>query len=167
MKARNGVDWSEWGFEVCGDCPKYQGIRIREKRKSDEHISSSDSYKKWQRLMIFDRGQECDKEAVLCEEWKEYENFLEWYNENIYEIDGEKVGLSYRVFDMNNHYISPDTYIFVPKSIVDLCCGKGHGARRIERHKQAIQTIKDEYKDKIPKAVYDRIMQSAEKEGAE
>ena len=52
-------------------------------------------------------------------------------------------------------------------SIVDLCCGKGHEARRIERHKQAIQTIKDEYKDKIPKAVYDRIMQSAKKEGAE
>ena len=34
MKAKNGVDWSEWEFEVYGDCPKYQGIRIREKRKS-------------------------------------------------------------------------------------------------------------------------------------
>ncbi len=167
MKAKNGVNWSEWRFEVYGDCPKYQGIRVRTKRKSDENISNTDSYKKWERLIRFDRGQECDKEAVLCEEWKEYENFLKWYNENIYEIDGEEVGLSYRVFDTNNHFISPDTYIFVPKSIVDLCCGKGHEKRRIERHKQAIGIIKSEYKDIIPETLYKRIMQSAEKEGAE
>ena len=165
MKAKNGVDWSEWGFEVKGDCPKYRGIRSRTNRRSNKHISSTTSYKKWQRLLALDRGQECDKEAVLCDEWKEYENFLEWYNKNIYEIDGEEVGLSYRVFDMNNHYISPDTYIFAPKRIVDLCSGKGKIDRRTEKHKQAIEIVKNEYKDKIPKALYDKIIQTTEKEG--
>lgn len=167
MKAKNGVDWSEWGFEVKGDCPKYRGIRSRTTRKSNCHISNTDSYRKWERLIRFDRGQEYDKEAVLCNEWKEYENFLKWYNENIYEIDGEEVGLSYRIFDMNNHYISPETYIFAPKRIVDLCNGKGKIDRRTEKHKQAIEIVKNEYKDKIPKALYDRIMQTAKKEGVE
>lgn len=167
MQAKNGVDWNEWGFEVFGKCPDYQGIRVRSVRKSNDNISNRNSYKKWYRLLKIDRGQESDKEAVLCEEWKDYESFLKWYNENIYEIEGEEIGLSYRVLDMNNHYISPDTYIFVPKTIADLCCGKGHNARRTERHRQAIEKIQTEYKDKIPKAVYDRIMQSAEKEGAE
>lgn len=168
MEAKNGVDWNEWGFEVYGDCPKYQGARMRTLRKNDnENISGRVSYRKWERLLALDRGQDCDKEAVLCDEWKEYENFLKWYNENIYEIDGEEVGLSYRIFDMNNHYISPDTYIFAPKRIVDLCNGKGSMGIRIYRRKQALQIIENEYKDKIPKAVYDRIMQTAKKEGNE
>ena len=167
MKAKNGVDWSEWGFEVYGYTPEYQGIRMRVKRKFEENVSCKDSYMKWERLLRFDRGQECDKEAVLCEEWKDYKTFLKWYDENIYQIDGERISLSYRIFDVANHYICPDTCVFVPQPIVKLFTGRCGYRTDPKLHKTVLDKIENEYKDKIPKAVYDRIMQSAKREGAE
>lgn len=166
MVAKNGVDWSEWGFEVYGCVPEYQGIRMRVKRKFEENVSGKDSYMKWERLLRFDRKQESDKEAVLCEEWKDYKTFLTWYEENTYQLDGEKISVSYKILNPDNHYISPETCVIVPESIARMYLGRGYG-ECVYNQKKALETIECKYKDKIPKAVYDRIMQSAMKEGAE
>lgn len=59
----------------------------------------------------------------ICEEWKDYNNFLEWYDKNYYSVDGEKMELVKDFFDKENKLYSPDTCIFVPYRIIRLLQG--------------------------------------------
>ena len=60
----------------------------------------------------------------ICEEWKDYNNFLEWYDKNYYSVDDEKMDLLKDIFDRNNKLFSPDTCVFVPYRITRLLKGK-------------------------------------------
>ena len=53
----------------------------------------------------------------VCEEWKCFSNFQKWYNENIYEIENEKVHLDKDILVDGNNIYSPETCIFVPQRI--------------------------------------------------
>ena len=61
---------------------------------------------------------------AICEEWKDYNNFLEWYDKNYYSVDDEKMDLLKDIFDRNNKLFSPDTCVFVPYRITRLLKGK-------------------------------------------
>ena len=61
---------------------------------------------------------------AICEEWKDYNNFLEWYDKNYYSLDDEKMDLLKDIFDRNNKLFSPDTCVFVPYRITRLLKGK-------------------------------------------
>ena len=54
---------------------------------------------------------------ILCEEWKQFENFEKWYNENYYEVEADSMEFTYRLFDVDNTILSPDTSCFLPRSI--------------------------------------------------
>ena len=118
MIAKNGVNWEEWGFTVYGECPEYKGnIRSYCCDKKSKNITFTKPHRFWQRIVAKANGHYDDKNAVLCEEWKEYENYIKWHEQNYYEVEGEKMRLSYRIFDLKNHYISPQTCVFVPEKI--------------------------------------------------
>ena len=53
----------------------------------------------------------------VCEEWLNFQNFAQWYEENYYEIPGEKMNLDKDILIKNNKIYSPDTCVFVPQSI--------------------------------------------------
>lgn len=59
----------------------------------------------------------------ICEEWKDYNNFLEWYDKNYYSVEDEKMDLLKDIFDRNNHMYSPETCVFVPYRITRLLKG--------------------------------------------
>lgn len=59
----------------------------------------------------------------ICEEWKDYNNFLEWYNKNYYSVEDEKMDLLKDIFDKNNQMYSPETCVFVPYRITRLLKG--------------------------------------------
>ena len=56
----------------------------------------------------------------VCEEWHNFQNFAKWYEENYYEIEGEKMQLDKDILVKGNKIYSPSTCIFVPQRINNL-----------------------------------------------
>lgn len=57
------------------------------------------------------------KECYVCEDWKCYNNFNKWFEENYYEIKDETMDLDKDILFKGNKIYSPDTCIFVPQRI--------------------------------------------------
>lgn len=58
--------------------------------------------------------------VTICEEWKYYKNFKEWFLCNYYEIENEKVHLDKDILIKGNKIYSPETCVFVPQRINNL-----------------------------------------------
>lgn len=56
-------------------------------------------------------------DCEVCEEWKNFQNFAEWFEQNYYEIEEEKTCLDKDILIKGNKIYSPDTCVFVPQSI--------------------------------------------------
>ena len=136
----------------------------------------------------------------VCDEWLCYANFKKWYNENVYEIEGERIHLDKDILIKGNKIYSPETCIFVPQRINILFRefenkfptleerSNGTFAIRIRMNgiskrisgfetkekawgyylkekKQIIKNIAEEYKDKIPNKLYNRLIEISNEEG--
>lgn len=53
----------------------------------------------------------------VCEEWHNFQNFAQWYEENYYEIEGQKMCLDKDILIKGNKIYSPQTCMFVPHRI--------------------------------------------------
>ena len=53
----------------------------------------------------------------VCEEWHNYQNFAKWYEENYYEVDGERMELDKDILVKGNKIYSPTTCVFVSQRI--------------------------------------------------
>ena len=121
--AKNGIDWTAMGFTVYGECPEYGSTkrkRNNENHESKRNISFTPAYKLWSRLLQIDRGNSKGCSGILCDEWKQFDCFEKWYNENYYAIENEKMEFSYRFFDIYNDFISPKTSCFLPIGINEI-----------------------------------------------
>lgn len=82
-----------------------------------------DSYRAWDRMIRRCYGDNPNyknstyKDCTVCEEWLCYANFEKWYDENYYEIDGERTELDKDILLKGNKVYSPITCVFVPKNI--------------------------------------------------
>ncbi|MFQ9297775.1 MAG: AP2 domain-containing protein [Clostridia bacterium] len=56
-------------------------------------------------------------QCEIYEKWLNYQNFAEWYYNNYYKIEGEKMALDKDILVKGNKIYSPDTCIFVPERI--------------------------------------------------
>ncbi len=57
------------------------------------------------------------EDCEVCEEWHNFQNFAKWYEENYYEIEGEKMCLDKDILVHGNKIYSPSTCIIVPNRI--------------------------------------------------
>ena len=57
------------------------------------------------------------KDCEVCKKWLNFQNFAEWYDNNYYEIEGEKMCLDKDILVKHNKIYSPETCIFVPNNI--------------------------------------------------
>jgi hypothetical protein len=55
--------------------------------------------------------------CTVCEEWLDFQTFAEWFNDNYYELENEKVALDKDFLIKGNKVYSPETCLFVPMSI--------------------------------------------------
>ena len=100
------------GFGICG----------LEKVKDENGIVLK-SYKSWNRMIQRCYNKKIHKrfstysKCEVCEDWRYYSNFKKWFNENYYEIDGDKMCLDKDILHKGNKIYSPDTCIFVPNRI--------------------------------------------------
>lgn len=99
---------------------------IGETNTSDGSGKLLKSYKCWSGMIqrCYDPKQHIKhptyKDCEVCEEWKCYANFKKWYDENIYEIEGERMHLDKDILIKGNKIYSPDTCVFVPQCINSL-----------------------------------------------
>ena len=56
-------------------------------------------------------------DCTVCEEWHCYQTFAEWYEENYYVVDEERMHIDKDILHKNNKIYSPNTCIFVPQRI--------------------------------------------------
>ncbi|MED3562341.1 AP2 domain-containing protein [Bacillus xiapuensis] len=139
-------------------------------------------------------------DCAVSEEWYNFQNFATWYDNNYYEVEGERMCLDKDILNKHNKIYSPDNCIFVPQSINllfvkndairgDLPIGvnfhkarNNYMARCKNRNRKTIyigsfndpirafqaykmckeELIKQtalEYKDKIPKDLYNAMME--------
>lgn len=57
------------------------------------------------------------KECVVCDEWHNFQNFGKWYEENYYEVEGQRMNLDKDILVKHNKIYSSETCIFVPQTI--------------------------------------------------
>lgn len=68
----------------------------------------------------YHKRQPTYKDCEVCKEWLCFQNFAKWYEENYYEINGEKMQLDKDILHKGNKIYSPETCIFVPARINSL-----------------------------------------------
>ena len=60
----------------------------------------------------------------VCNEWHNFQNFAEWYENNYYEIDNDKMQLDKDILIKNNNIYSSDTCCFVNHTINSMFTNK-------------------------------------------
>lgn len=60
------------------------------------------------------------QDCYVCDEWHNYQNFAQWYEDNYYEIPGEKMFLDKDILIKGNKEYGPETCVFVPRNINNL-----------------------------------------------
>ena len=108
-------------------------VNYTTKRLSDIHnhrmpqvksynIDNQKCYRLWStlinRAVYHSNGHKIYKETSICDEWRVYDNFKKWYEENYYTLpSGESVQLDKDILVKHNTVYSPSTCIFVPQTI--------------------------------------------------
>lgn len=111
------LDSDIWGLNK--DVKYTNGIGYIGNDKSYEF--NNKAYNVW--YYMLKQVKEHPEKNTICEEWKDYNNFLEWYDKNFYSVDGEKMDLLKDIFDRDNIMYCPDQCVFAPYRITRLLKG--------------------------------------------
>lgn len=92
-------------------------------------------YSTWRRMMQrcydgkFKIKNPTYKDAQVCEEWHNFQNFSQWFEKNYYEIDEQQMDLDKDILIKGNKVYSPETCVFVPHNInmIFVKCDKVRG----------------------------------------
>ena len=93
------------------------------KYKSIENGKHTKCYNTWNNMLkrCYDpklqERQPTYKDCEVCEEWHNFQNFAKWYNDNYYEVPGERMHLDKDILIKGNKIYSRDTCLFVPNRI--------------------------------------------------
>lgn len=110
----------------------------------------SASYVTWFSMMSRCYGNEHEylqcsyKGCQVCEEWHNYQNFAKWYEDNFYDYE-ESLELDKDIIKYGNKLYSPETCLFVPKSV--------NVAFKINATETVRRNCIKKYKDKLPSHV--------------
>lgn len=121
-------------------CPyekRYYGIGYigEGKYKACENGKDTRVYKTWHHMLerCYDKKyKEKHPTYIGCEvseDFHNFQNFAKWYNDNYYEIEGERMDLDKDILVKHNKIYSPETCIFVPQTINKLFikCDRSRG----------------------------------------
>lgn len=74
----------------------------------------------------------------VCDEWLCYQNFAQWWNENMYHVGTERMHIDKDIMYSDNKLYNPDTCIIVPQSINEIF----HSSGRKTKDKDLPYTIR-------------------------
>lgn len=143
--------------------PSVYGIGITGKDGIMDGDKNKNSYMCWMNMLrrcynesYLDNKAITYKDCTVCNEWLYYPNFEKWYDENYYEIDGERVHLDKDILIEGNKVYSPNTCIFVPQSINNIFRAY---CKPEEEH---IRDVAEMYKKIIPNLLYETMIKHTE-----
>ena len=93
------------------------------KYKTRENGKQTKCYDTWNNMLKRCYNPKCQekhstyKECEVCEEWHNFQTFAHWYNDNYYEVQGERMHLDKDILFKGNKIYSPKTCVFVPERI--------------------------------------------------
>ena len=93
------------------------------KYKSRENGKEARVYKIWHGVLQRCYDEKCHEkhptyiDCKVSEEWHNFQNFAKWYEDNYYEIEGQKMHLDKDILCKGNKIYSPETCIYVPQAI--------------------------------------------------
>lgn len=96
------------------------------KYKTWENGKDTVTYKTWQNMLkrcydaYYINKNPTYIDCYVCDEWLNFQNFAEWYKEEMYECNGEKLELDKDILIKGNKIYSPETCIFVPQRVNSL-----------------------------------------------
>lgn len=59
----------------------------------------------------------CYSDCLVSEVWHNFQNFATWYQENYYNVDGQRIQIDKDILQKGNQIYSPETCILVPNEI--------------------------------------------------
>lgn len=79
-------------------------------------------YRTWKGMLrrcygTLHKGNTTYQNCFVDESWHNFQNFSQWFDENYYEVNGERMNLDKDILIKGNKIYSPKTCIFVPQSI--------------------------------------------------
>lgn len=89
----------------------------------DKNGKLTKCYTAWHAMMQRCYDSECHKrlptyiDCEVCEEWHNFQNFGDWFKDNYYEIEGQKMHLDKDILNKGNKIYSPENCIFAPEKI--------------------------------------------------
>lgn len=118
--------------------------------KACENGKPTKCYRTWQRMLerCYSPKYQSKKPTYIgteCyNEWLNYQAFAKWYENNYYEIDGQRMELDKDLLSGGNKVYSPNTCLFLPQSINGvLQGGKGYSFHKQTGKYQAYISYKD------------------------
>lgn len=96
------------------------------KYKCKENGKKTRAYSTWNSMLQrcydkkYHRKEPTYKDCEVSEEWHNFQNYAKWYYDNYYEVEGETMELDKDILFKHNKIYSPETCIFVPKTINSL-----------------------------------------------
>lgn len=127
------------------------------------------TYIKWFNMLTRCYSDVCHKKqptyikCTVCSEWHSYANFKKWCEDNYYSVDNEVIELDKDILHKGNTIYSPETCIFVPKSINSMFVN--NKASRGEYPIGVIKTSKEQFRVCLQKKTigyYDNILEAFE-----
>lgn len=94
--------------------------------KAYENGKQTKQYKAWVHMLerCYDvklhKRRPTYKECTVTDEWLNFQNFAQWYEDNYYEIPGQRMALDKDILIKGNKTYGPETCVFVPTSINSL-----------------------------------------------
>lgn len=134
-----GVQYSNFknGNVKCPYEPKvYNHGYIGEgKYKAKENGKGTKCYKAWHNMLErcynpkYHEKNSTYKTCIISKEWLNFQNFGDWFDDNYYEIEGQRMDLDKDVLVKGNKIYSSDNCVFVPHNINTLFikCDKRRG----------------------------------------
>ena len=134
-----GVQYSHFkeGNIKCPYERRYYGVGyLGEGRyKTSENGKNTRVYSTWTSMLQRCYDNKCHKKyptyigCEVCEELHNFQNFGKWFDDNYYEIEGERMHLDKDILCKGNKIYSKETCIFVPQTINNLFtkCDKSRG----------------------------------------
>ena len=115
------------GFVKSHFTPSVYGVGyIGYEKTKDENGKTVKSYFVWENMLMrcysdeYQKKEPTYKDCYVCEEWLNYSNFKNWFNDNYYEIDGQRMALDKDILVKGNKAYSPNTCVFVPQNVNNL-----------------------------------------------
>lgn len=93
------------------------------KYKTKENGKHTKCYEIWNSMLQRCYSEKCHekrpsyKVCTVSKEWLNFQNFAKWYDNNFYEIEGQRIELDKDILIKGNKIYSSDTCIFVPHNI--------------------------------------------------